>query len=124
MTNELSIQITQGEIYVEGISGKVEIDYFVLYISSREKYPSAEVICTGLVTQVQLFATKDTLRHSLDGESYVPIRSNEPPTLIELSGGWEVGVSYNGHTVCVMGVKTPKETRELSFTEVSKDRYP
>ncbi len=123
MTNEFQIQITQGEIWVEGVSGKVEEDYFVLYISSREKYPSAEVICTGLVTQVQLFATGDTLRPSLGGESYVPIRSDEPATLVELPGGWEVGVSASRYTVCVMGVKAPKVTRELPFVKVSKDRY-
>ncbi len=123
MTFEFPIQITQGEIYVEAISGKVEEEYFVLYISSREKYPSAEVICTGSVTQPQIFATEDTRRPSLDGESYVPIRSDESATLVELPGGWEVGVSASRYAVCVMGVKAPKVTYELPFVKVNKDPY-
>ncbi len=123
MSVEFPIQVTQGEIHVKGVSGKVEGDYFVLYLSTREKYPLAEVVLSGLVTQVQIFATKATLRPSLDGMSYVPIRADEPATLIELPGGWEVGVSFSKHTVCIMGAKAPKETRELPFVELSKDRY-
>jgi len=106
-TSELPflIEVKQGQIVVEAISGRVEKDYFVLSITTREKYASAEVICSGALTQISLFATEYTRRFSLDGKTSVPVDANEPQTLIELPGGWEVGVSTSKYTISVTGVK-------------------
>lgn len=123
MTLEFPVQISQGEIHVGAISGKVEPSHFVLYITTREKYPSAEVICTGLITQVQLFATTDTLRPSVDGQGYAPIRADEPATLVELPGDWQVGVSASKYTVCVMGVKDPEVFDRIPFTEAPRKHF-
>ena len=99
------IEVKQGQIHVEAISGRVGEDHFVLYVTTREKYASAEVICSGALTQISLFATEDTRCFSLDGKTSVPVDANEPETLIELPGGWEVGVSTSKHTISVTGVK-------------------
>lgn len=117
MTSKFPIQISQGEITVQAISGKIEPSHFALYLSTREKYPSAVCICTGLITQVQLLATGDTLRPSADGQTYVPIRADEPSTLVELPGDWEVGVSVSKYTVCIMGVKRPGTFDTIPFSE-------
>ncbi len=122
MDPRFPVQVTQGEISVQAISGKIEPGHFILYLSTREKHPSAEVVCTGLVTQVQLFATKDTIRPSEDGNDDVPIRADEPATLVELPGDWQVGVSASKYTVCVMGVKDPEVFDRISFTDVPTNR--
>lgn len=123
MTSEFQIQITQGRITVQAISGKIEPSHFALYLGTREKYPSAEVICTGLVTQVELFSSTDTIRPSADGQGYVPIRADEPTTLVELPGDWEVGVSVSKCTVCIMGVKRPGTLDEIPFTEAPRKHF-
>lgn len=123
MTLEFPVQISMGEIRVASISGKVKEDFFVLYLTTREKFPGADVVCTGLASQVQLFATRDTLRPSVDGLSYVPIRADEPATMVELPGGWQVGVSTSKYTVCIMGVKDPEVFDRIPFTEIPTNRY-
>jgi hypothetical protein len=99
------IEVIRGQIHPEAILGRIEKDHFVLYITTREKYASAEVICSGALTQIALFAGENTRRFSLDGKTSVPVDANEPQTLIELPGGWEVGVSTSKYTISVTGVR-------------------
>lgn len=102
------IEVKQGQIHVEAISGRVGEDHFVLYVTTREKYASAEVICSGLLTQISLFAT--------DGMASEPVDENKPYTLIEIQGGWEVGVSKGKYTISVTGVKSGGKLVSLPFT--------
>jgi hypothetical protein len=119
MPVDFPVQVSQGEILVESAHGRVQDANFILYLTTREKHPSAEVICTGLVTHVRIFATAETIRPSSEDGRLAPILEEEPSTLVELPGGWEVGVTASGHTVCILGVKSPssEESYGIPFDE-------
>jgi hypothetical protein len=118
MPVDFPVQVSQGEILVESALGQVQDETCILYLTTREKHPSAEVICTGLVTHVRIFATAETIRPSSEDDRHAPILEDEPSTLVELPGGWEVGVTASGYTVCILGVKSPslEEIYRIPFT--------
>ena len=120
MPVDFPVKISQGEIFVESAHGEVQDRNFILYLTAREKHPSAEVTCTGLFTHIRIFSTSETIRPPSEEGCHVPILEEEPSTLVELPGGWEVGVTASGHTVCVLGVKSPSltESHRIHFTEV------
>jgi hypothetical protein len=120
MSVDFPVKISQGEIFVGSAHGRIADTNFILYLTTREKHPSAEVICTGLFTHVRIFATPETIRPSSEDGRHAPILEEEPSTLVELPGGWEVGVTACSHTDCILGVKSPSltESHRIHFTEV------
>lgn len=104
----MKIKVNQGSIQVEAVSGKVAEDHFALYVTTREKYPKAEVVCTGLLTQIILYAGADTLHVEGAGDS----------TKIELPGGWDVAVCASRYTVEILGVRRPSALSPIPFDVV------
>ena len=127
------IKVTPGTIEVEGISGVVHEDHFLLYVGLREKHAEAECVCENPAIVI-IRATDKTLRAIpenvnrsgwLDGaDGYEKIAlTKERSTEIELPSGWTVEASVSRYTCCILGIRTPKAeslTQELPF-EVSRD---
>lgn len=126
MNADFPVKISQGEIFVEAAHGRIEKDHFALYLTVREKHPSAEVTCTGMFTHIRIFATPDTLRPPGESDDrHATIREDEPSTLVELPGNWEVAVTAGGYTVCILGARTPSwdENQRIPFTEVPESHF-
>lgn len=114
----LPIKVTPGTIEVEGISGMVHEDHFLLYVGLREKHAFAEVVCENPAIVI-IRATDKTLRAipenvnrtgGLDGaDGYEKIDpSKERSTEIELPGGWSVEASVSRYTCRILGIRTPE----------------
>ncbi len=126
MNPDFPVKISQGEIFVKAAHGRIEETNFILYLTVREKHPSAEVTCTGMFTHIRIFATPETIRPPGEGDDrHVPIREDEPSTLVELPGDWEVGVTAGRYTVCILGARTPSgdENQRIPFTEVTESHF-
>jgi len=113
----IPIKITSGSIEVEAISGVVKEDYFLLYVTLREKHAEAESVCENPAIII-LRAGERTLRAipedvnrqgGLDGaDGYEKIDpATEKSTEIELPSGWSVEVSVSRYTCQILGVRTP-----------------
>jgi len=125
------IKVTPGTITVEGVSGIVHEDHFLLYVGLREKHAEAECVCENPAIVI-IRATAKTLRAipenvnrtaGLDGaDGYEKIDpSKERSTEIELPSGWSVEASVSRYTCRIIGIKTPESeslTRELPFEVV------
>jgi hypothetical protein len=124
----IPIKVTSGTIEVEGISGIVKEDYFLLYVSLREKHACVDVVCENPALVI-IRAGANTLRAipenvnrtgGMDGaDGYEKIDpSKERPTEIELPSGWSVEASVARYTCQILGIRTPKSedlTRDLPF---------
>lgn len=124
----IPIKITSGTIEVEAVSGVVKEDYFLLYVTLREKHALAECVCENPAIVI-LRATERTLRPipenvnrqgGLDGaDGYAKIDlEQEKSTEIELPAGWSVEAEVTRYTCRILGIRTPKSedlTPDLPF---------
>lgn len=118
----LPIKVTPGTITVEGISGRVREDHFILYVDLREKHAEAECVCENPAL-VSIRATSKTLRTVLDEYEKIDLLK-ERSTVIELPSGWAVEASVSRYTCCILGIKKPESlTRDLPYT-VIESRLP
>lgn len=127
----LPIKITSGTIEVEAVSGVVKEDYFLLYLTLREKHVEAESVCENPAIVI-LHVGERTLRAipedvnrqgGLDGaDGYEKIDpTKEKPTEIELPEGWSVEASVARYTCRIIGIRTPKSEDLISDLPFEKD---
>ena len=133
---KLPIEIRQGEIYVESVHGKIENEYFILFLTTREKDPGVEVMNTPNIiesavnkslhspdTIIRLFATEDTIRYSEDKKSLLPIDFNEFLTIVELQADYYVTAYSYEHTVCLTGIKCSQSVNPIPFKEIKHTKW-
>lgn len=106
---DFPIKIKEGVVFVEGILGKVEQDHFILYLTTHESCPVADVVLTGSCTVFSLY-------QYTDADESKPFLPEEPSTLIEIPGGWEVGITTNKNKVCIVGVRSTLDLIQMPFS--------
>lgn len=104
----LPIKIEPGTVLVEGISGVVGSDHFLLYVTLREKHAVAECVCENPAI-VSIWAEPGKTLRVLPGmDDYAPIDPDqEKATTIELPSGWSVEASVTKYTCRILGIRTP-----------------
>jgi len=125
---KLPIKIKQGEIHVESVNGKIENEYFILFLTTKEKNPGVEVTYTSNIigstidkslqnsdTLIRLFATENTIRYSEDKKTVLRIDFNELLTVIELQADYYVTAYSDEHTVCLTGIRSPQSINSIPF---------
>lgn len=97
----MNITVIPGCITVESISGKVEKDWFVLYLNLKEKHAVAEAVMS---TTIALMGGPETLRYD-EHDQAVPFGEAESATLVEIEGSWDVEVSVGRYSCQVIGIR-------------------
>lgn len=127
----IPIKITSGTIEVEAISGVVKEDYFLLYLTLREKYVLAESVCENPAIII-LRAGERTLRaipenvnrqggmDGADGYEQIDL-TKERSTEVELPSGWSVEASVARYTCRIIGIRTPKSEDLIPDLPFEKD---
>lgn len=92
----------QGSVNVEAISGLVETNRFILYLTLDQNNTKAEVVCENPAIVI----------------IYPPEWSSVPTTTIELPSNWSVEASVCKYTCRIVGVLTPavEDLVSLQFT--------